>query len=530
MATSDSHTPGVGDLVSRRYRIDSVIGTGGMAVVYRAIDEDLGRPVALKVFRANVVDAASVSRQAEEIRLIASLDHPALVTLYDAVPGIEGDEHATGVLVMQLVEGRDLRYRIAGSGAIAAQAVAEIGADVAGALAYVHGRGVIHRDVSPANVLLPDAREPGSPVARLADFGIARLIDSAGLTQTGTVIGTATYLSPEQAEGKPLGPTTDIYSLGLTLLEALTGDRAFPGTAIESATARLSSDPLIPASLGAGWGTLLTAMTSRDPATRPSATEVAAELRVLENAVDTGSATALLPVAEAAATEVLASREALAATEVLSAPDEPTKILPATAGQQPATEVLHRETQVSTPPAPKPAASSERRRALLVVVALAAAAAIVAAVFLVNGLGGPAEEVPVTPDQAAASPTPEAEVVEEPVAPVEPEYPAVDGEIGEALTRLQQLVAYGELDEQLATALQQQVLAVSTSAANGDLEAASEQLKTLRSMVDEARESGTLDEDSARAIREAGDAVERSIKDANKDDKPGNGPGPKGDD
>lgn len=519
MATSDSHTPGVGDLVSRRYRIDSVIGTGGMAVVYRAVDEELGRHVALKVFRANVVDAASVSRQAEEIRLIASLDHPALVTLYDAVPGIDGDEHATGVLVMQLVEGRDLRHRIAADGPLAGQAVAEIGADVAGALAYVHGRGVIHRDVSPANVLLPDAREPGSPVARLADFGIARLIDSAGLTQTGTVIGTATYLSPEQAEGKPLGPTTDIYSLGLTLLEALTGDRAFPGSAIESATARLSSDPLIPASLGASWGTLLTAMTSRDPAARPTAAEVAAELRVLEAAVDTGSATALLPVAEAAATEVLGASEALAATKVLAA----SEVLAAT-------EVLHRETHVSTPPVPKPAASSERRRALLIVVALAAAAAIVAAVFLVNGLGGPAEEVPVTPDQAAASPTPEAEVVEEPVAPVEPEYPAVDGEIGEALARLQQLVAYGELDEQLATALQQQVLAVSTSAADGDLEAASEQLKELRTMVDEARESGALDEGSAREIREAGDAVERSIKDASKGDKPGNGPGPKGDD
>ena len=503
MSTNDASTPHVGSLVAGRYRIDSVIGTGGMAVVYRATDEELGRAVALKVFRADVVDAASVQRQSEEIRLIASLDHPALVTLYDAVPGAEGDEHSTGVLVMQLVEGRDLRHRIASDGPVPPQTAAAIGADVAGALAYVHGRGVIHRDVSPANVLLPEAVDGGAPTARLADFGIARLVDSAGLTQTGTVIGTATYLSPEQAEGKPLGPSSDIYSLGLTLLEALTGERAFPGTAIESVTARLAADPDIPASLGEGWVSLLTTMTSRDQAARPTAIEAVGTLRSLEQApVSTElMATKLLPVAE---------------TEVLGASTGPTALLPA-AG---ATEVLHQKT-VATPPPPRPA-DPARRRAVIIVAAVAAAAVI--ALILATIAGLPAQTGVAEPEPeptASASPAAEPD-------PIEPTYPAVDGEVGAALAALQQLVTYDRLDEELATALQQQVLAISTSSAAGDFEAALDQLEALKDSVDAAREAGTIDEPTARGLREAIETTKKSLDEAihaaEDDDKPGKGP------
>jgi eukaryotic-like serine/threonine-protein kinase len=521
MATRDPHTPGIGDLVAHRYRIESVIGTGGMAVVYRAVDEELGRAVALKVFRAEVVDAASVARQTEEIRLIASLDHPALVTLYDAVPGVDGDDHATGVLVMQLVEGRDLRHRIAEGGALESQTAAEIGADVAGALAYVHARGVIHRDVSPANVLLPDTREGGSPSARLADFGIARLIDSAGLTQTGTVIGTATYLSPEQAEGKPLGPSSDIYSLGLTLLEALTAERAFPGTAIESATARLSSDPVVPTSLGEEWSSLLADMTARDPQRRPQASEVAAVLADLAARPPSEStvATKLLP---AAATEVLSPT---AATEVLPsapapapapAPAEPaaTAVLPAADR----TQVLHRETTTTTPWTPTP----DRRRAVVIIAGIAAALLIIVIALNLAGNGSPSQQPPT---EAASSAAPSVEpAAEEPAEPVEPTYPAVEGDLGQSLLGLQQLVAYDRLDEELAGSLQQQVLSIATSAAAGDLEAAKVALESLRRAVDEARESGALDEDASRSIREAIDAVKHDIDEAKRDEKPGKGP------
>lgn len=513
MSNGQSHSPGVGDLVARRYRIESVIGTGGMAVVYRALDQELGRPVALKVFRSDVVDAASVSRQSEEIRLIASLDHPALVTLYDAVPGVEGDERATGVLVMQLVEGRDLRYRIAETGAMPAHSAAAIGADIAGALAYVHGRGVIHRDVSPGNVLLPESSEGGTPVARLADFGIARLIDSAGLTQTGTVIGTASYMSPEQAEGKSLGPSSDIYSLGLTLLEALTGERAFPGTAIESAMARLSSDPPIPDSLGEHWVRLITAMTSRDPDARPTASEALVTLRALETAPEQLAATELLP----AATQPMPQATKLLPAAAAS-PIAPTEVL-----HQGPTEVLRRETTVTTtaPPVPRAPLDPARRRALLIVGAVVAVAVIGLVAANLAGLGGPGNE-PATelPTQAASSPTAEPEpVVQE---PVEPTYPAVDGELGESLIALQELVGFDRLGEETATALQQQVLAITTSSADGDYGTALEQVESLTRTVDDS----AIDGSAAEELRESLDRVKDNLKDL---ERPGKGPKDKDD-
>lgn len=512
MSSSEAPPPGVGDLVADRYRIESVIGTGGMAVVYRALDEELGRLVALKVFRESVVDAATLSRQAEEIRLIASLDHPALVTLYDAAPG--------GVLVMQLVEGHDLRHRIAEDGPVGPQAVAAIGADIAGALAYVHGRGVIHRDISPANVLLPSDHRDGAPVARLADFGIARLIDSAGLTQAGTVIGTASYLSPEQAEGRQLTAATDIYSLGLTLLEALTGERAFPGVAIESATARLANDPPIPTSLAAGWVTLLTSMTARDPQERPTAVGLAAVLRDLDTGSTAEIATALMPATVTGPTKLMPVA-ADQATELLPAAAGAVVAGAAVSGAAPidATEVLHQGTVVDTPQTPRRPVPADRRRALLIVGALGAAALIVAIVIALSGIGGPPTEPPA---DAAASPTAEAEpVVQEPVAPA---YPAVEGELGTSLAALQATVGFDRLDEAVATALQQQVLAISTNAAAADYETAQQQVEQLKRAIEEAENSGTINGAAADDIRDALDAVKDDLSDLIDDGDPGKGP------
>src|SRR5690606_25681043 len=137
----------------------------------------------------------------------------------------------------------------------------------------------IHRDIKPANILLPDAdaARPGQH-AKLADFGIARIVDGARLTATGKVLGTATYFSPEQALGEPLTPASDVYSLGLVLLESLTGERAFAGTAVESMTARLARDPEVPAELGDSWAGLLRGMTQRMPEARPTARDVSGAL------------------------------------------------------------------------------------------------------------------------------------------------------------------------------------------------------------------------------------------------------------
>jgi serine/threonine protein kinase len=146
----------------------------------------------------------------------------------------------------------------------------------------VHDRGVVHRDIKPANILLPNREnEVTGPQAMLADFGIARIVDATRLTATGSVIGTASYLSPEQATGSALSSATDVYSLGLVLIECLTGVRSFPGTAIETVSARLIRDPEVPEQFGDGWSELLHSMTAREPTARLDALAAAAALRAL---------------------------------------------------------------------------------------------------------------------------------------------------------------------------------------------------------------------------------------------------------
>ncbi|MDO9396780.1 MAG: protein kinase, partial [Herbiconiux sp.] len=261
-------SPATGELLDGRYLLDSRIGVGGMGVVYRARDETLGRTVAVKVFRDSASDAA---RTTSETRLLAGLNHASLVTLFDARLG----DGRANYLVMEYVEGPTLRERIL-QGPLPRAEVAAMARDLAEALHVVHGAGVVHRDIKPSNVLLRRAHVPGAHYrAKLADFGIAYLIDSTRLTTPGTLVGTAAYLSPEQVRGAEPAPASDVYALGLLLIEALTGSRAFPQTGShEAALARLSNDPEVPGDHGYAWRSLLTAMTARDPADRPTALEI----------------------------------------------------------------------------------------------------------------------------------------------------------------------------------------------------------------------------------------------------------------
>lgn len=252
-----------------RYRLGDVLGEGGMAVVHRATDLLLQRSVAVKVLRENVARTEQRARFADEVRTLAALSHSGLVTVLDA--GVTAERP---YLVMELVDGGTLAEVPT---PLPMHQVADIGAQLASALAYAHGRGVIHRDVKPGNVLLG-----ASGRVKLADFGIARLVgDCVHHTSPGSLIGTVTYLSPEQVEGAELTTAVDVYSLGLLLLELITGRRPFPGPSVESALNRLTRPPEMPLDLPAAWWGLLSAMTSRNPADRPTALDVSERLRAL---------------------------------------------------------------------------------------------------------------------------------------------------------------------------------------------------------------------------------------------------------
>lgn len=280
-------------MLADRYVLGDLLGRGGMADVYRATDRVLGRSVAVKLLRDVAATPAERERFTAEARMLARLSHPALVTVLDA--GTEGERP---YLVMQLVDGPSLAECCAGV-ALALSRVAAIGRQVADALAYAHAADVVHRDVKPGNVLLGrDGR------VWLADFGIARLVgDTAHLTRTGLTLGSPAYLSPEQVRGTEVTPAADVYSLGLVLLEALTGRRAYEGNPTEAALARLSTPPAVPADLDEGWRALLSSMTALEPGDRPSARDVAASVRRLESGeVPDPASTQVLPTVEPTST------------------------------------------------------------------------------------------------------------------------------------------------------------------------------------------------------------------------------------
>ncbi len=209
-----------------RYEIVRELGKGAMGVVYEGRDPKLNRRVAIKTARKDVMESSGMAEEMmerflREAHSAGALDHPNIITLYDA--GQEGD---IAFIAMEYLEGGDLRDVLDGRRHLRPEEVAEVGATICDALATAHARGIVHRDIKPANIMTP----PNRPL-KLADFGIAHVVDS-NLTQDGALVGTPHYMSPEQFMGQKLDGRSDLFSVGVMLYELLTGRKPFPGEAL----------------------------------------------------------------------------------------------------------------------------------------------------------------------------------------------------------------------------------------------------------------------------------------------------------
>ena len=347
---------------AERYRLDSRIATGGMGEVWRATDARLGRTVAVKLLKDEYADDPTFrTRFTSEAQHAAALHHPGVAAVYDYGGG--GDTHP--YLVMELVDGQPLSALIAPDRPMDPEVVRDLMAQAADAIGAAHAAGIVHRDVKPANLLVtPDRR------IKITDFGIARAAEGMALTQTGQVMGTPQYLSPEQAQGGSATPASDVYSLGVVAFECLAGRRPFVGeTPVATALAHLREPvPDLPGDVPRDLAAVVRRAMSKDPADRfPDATAFAAALRE--------PGTAVLPPAAAAA--------AVAA---------------------PATQIM-----TGTAPVPPPTAPERKRRNIpwaWILLAVAVVAAIIVIALLASGDEEPTDNENPRRDRQTQQPSP----------------------------------------------------------------------------------------------------------------------------
>lgn len=266
-----------GLLVTGRYRLVESIGQGGMGRVWRAADEILDRPVAVKEIRIDGLDGEDTRTRRErtlrEARATARIDHPNVVRVYDVV-----DEGERLWIVMELVTGRSLERILAEDGPLGPRETARTGLGLVAALRQVHARGVLHRDIKPGNVLVDGSLEPDRRIV-LTDFGIAAIQDAKALTMVGMLVGSPDYMAPERISGRPQGPPSDIWSLGATLCAALGGRSPFSrGTTLATLHAVLYEEPELPAAAGPLSG-VLAALLEKEPEARPGLAELEEALR-----------------------------------------------------------------------------------------------------------------------------------------------------------------------------------------------------------------------------------------------------------
>jgi hypothetical protein len=267
----------LGEISGGRYALSELLGSGGMAEVFLAHDRILGRDLALKVLREEYArDEAFVSRFRREAVSAASLNHPSVVQVYDQGRTEDGRLY----IAMEHVAGGSLEDLLARRGALEPAEATLLASQVADALAAAHGRGIVHRDIKPQNVLIGEAGK-----AKVADFGIALAASASTTSGTNRVFGTASYMSPEQAMGGQVGPTSDLYSLGVVLYEMLTGRVPFEAEgALATAMKHVTEEPISPRArnpnVPEGLEALVMGLLAKDPEDRcPSAAELSEDLR-----------------------------------------------------------------------------------------------------------------------------------------------------------------------------------------------------------------------------------------------------------
>ncbi len=285
-----------GTLIANRYRLESEIGHGGVATVYRAVDTTLDRSVAIKILNPEwTEDPEAVARFRREAHAAAKLNHPHIIQIFDT-----GEADGIYYIVMEYLPEPDLKRIIREYAPLPARKVIQVVQQCCQALAYAHSRGIVHRDVKPQNILFTDEGD-----AKLSDFGIAAVAGDDALTSSGMVLATAHYMSPEQAQGKPVGPQSDLYSLGCVMYEALTGQTPFTGdTPAQIAACHVRQRPPSPRTLNANVlpseEYLLNKAMAKDPARRyRSAHQMLADLEKLAAGQELDK-TGVLPVQEAA--------------------------------------------------------------------------------------------------------------------------------------------------------------------------------------------------------------------------------------
>ena len=354
-----------------RYRLAKVIGAGGMATVWRAEDRVLGRIVAVKRLHPEyAMDGVARKRFWAEARAAASISHPNVVSIFDFGEdhGEDGrDAEVVPFLVMEFVDGRSLAEGLASRGPLPAREVAAVIEQAALGLSSAHALGLIHRDIKPGNLLVaPDG------TVKITDFGIARAADSVPLTRTGAVVGTAQYISPEQAAGCAAGPASDLYSLGVVGYTCLSGSPPFDGgTPLATALAHVRDPvPPLPASVPAGLRALVMDLLAKDPARRPASG--------LEVASRAGAAGAESPGDPGDAWGSAAPPDATPDSENMSPPPR-TAVLPA--GWEPPSPSNRFKVRAATP-GHKPGLLRGRASAVLALAAAALAGIVLAGIVL----------------------------------------------------------------------------------------------------------------------------------------------------